>query len=136
MNRLPIAGAGLLALTVFVGCEKSGGGSSGSAASNTVHGVTVQNVAGTWQLKDLTYHKNATINLAQNGQVLAGTVDNGNGRHGIISGTIVSSGLIQMRFTFPAGQTDATLQVTGNTMEGSWVDHRDGTTAEIVGVKK
>ena len=126
MKRVLSMVLGLVALAIGVGCETgSSGGSSGG----------VPNVAGTWQLTDLTFGKNATIVLVQDNQILSGTVSNFKGRNGVIQGTLTSGGLIQMRFLFPRGQTDVTLQVNGNTMTGSWIDRRDGTTAQISGAK-
>jgi len=126
MKRVLALFLGMMALAIGIGCEtSSGGGSSGNAP----------NVAGTWQLTDLTFGKNATIVLVQDNQILSGTVSNIKGRNGVIQGTITSGGLIQMRFLFPKGQTDVTLQVNGNTMTGSWIDRRDGATAQISGTK-
>lgn len=127
MKRALMVVMGLLTLAIVVGCEKSGSGSDSSD--------NVPNVAGTWKLTDLTFGKNATMTLSQDGQILEGTVDNFNGRHGVVQGTISSSGSMQIRLIYPAGQTDATLQVSGNTLSGTWVDHRDGTEAQISGVK-
>ncbi len=136
MNKVLMAGVGLLALAVVVGCESNSDTDlNGGGSGDTVPVGTVPNVAGTWQLTDLTYGKNATIVLSQDGQVLTGTIANVYSRHGTIQGTITSAGAIQMRFTFPKGETDVTVHLSGNTMSGSWVDHRDGAVAEIVGAK-
>ena len=69
MNRLLTAVVSLLVLAGVVGCESSSdGGSSNAGSGNTLPVATVRNVAGTWQLTDLTYGKNATIVLTQEGQ--------------------------------------------------------------------
>jgi hypothetical protein len=129
MKRFMLSVMGLLVLGLVAGCENGGSG-DGDSSDNA------PDVAGTWKLTDLTYGKNATINLVQDNQILGGTVDNFNGRHGVVQGTITDSGHMELRLLYPAGQTDLSAQVTGNTMSGSWVDHRDGTTAQISGVKQ
>jgi hypothetical protein len=130
MKHVMIAVLGFLALTMGMGCETGGGGSDHDNSANNV-----PNVAGTWKLTDLTFGKNATVNLTQDGQILAGTVDNFNGRHGVVQGTITSAGHLELRLIYPKAQTDLTAQVSGTTLSGTWVDHRDGTVAQISGVK-
>lgn len=113
----------------------NGGNNNNNNGGQVVPVPSVPSVAGTWQITDLSYGKNATAVMTQDGQVLGGTIDNIKGRHGTISGTITSAGHIQMRFTFPAGTTDVTVDVSGNTMTGTWTDNRDGAVAQISGVK-
>ena len=127
MKRVLMGMMGLLALMMVVGCEN--GSDSDGDSSNP------PNVDGTWKFTDLTFGKNATVVLIQSKQILTGTIDNFNGRHGVVDGTIDDDGAIKLRFTFPAGQTDFTGQASDSTMSGSWVDHRDGTTAQISAVK-
>lgn len=129
MKKAWMAMMGVLALALAVGCE-SGSDSNGDSSGDA------PNVAGTWKLTDLTYGKNATVALAQDNQILTGTVDNFNGRHGVVQGTITSGGHMELRLLYPLGQTDLSANVTGNTLSGTWVDHRDGTTAQIAGKKQ
>lgn len=136
MNRILVACVGVLALAMVVGCESGGSDGDSSNNDNTVPGTTVPNVAGAWLLKDLTLGHDAVIVLTQDGQILSGRVDNFNIRHGVVQGTITSTGLIQMRFIFPRGQTDVTAQVSGNTMTGTWVDHRAEAVSDIIGTRQ